>query len=241
MEIFLALMLGTLFGFVLHRIGASNPENIINMLRLKDLHLMKTILLAIAIASAVLFISLALGLINPSHISIKESYWGVLVGGMLLGAGWAIAGYCPGTGLVALGDGRKDAVPFIAGGLVGAFIYMLVFANLEGGGCCRSLPAAKAPWRQPPRSTRPCWAPSPAWWWLWPLPLSSWPWPFFYRTTKTRKTKPGGRKGATGFTSIHRFIKYQKEIAAAGAADQAPFTLKAQLPAMAAARRNLHL
>ncbi|PLX48352.1 MAG: hypothetical protein C0613_11345 [Desulfobulbaceae bacterium] len=144
MEIFLALVLGTLFGFVLHRVGASNPENIINMLRLKDLHLMKTILLAIGIASAVLFIGLTLGLINPGHISIKESYWGVLVGGMLLGAGWAIAGYCPGTGLVALGDGRKDAVFFTAGGLLGAFIYMLVYANLEGGRLLHAIAGGKS-------------------------------------------------------------------------------------------------
>lgn len=132
MEIFLAILLGTLFGFVLHRVGASNPENIFNMLRLKDLHLMKAILFAIGIASSILFIGLAAGFINPSHLDIKASYWGVLVGGLLLGTGWAIAGYCPGTGLVALGDGRKDAVPFILGGLVGAFAYMLMYGSLKG-------------------------------------------------------------------------------------------------------------
>ena len=132
MEIILAILLGTLFGFVLHRVGASNPENIINMLRLKDLHLMKAILLAIGVASSILFVGLAAGFINPSHISIKASYWGVLVGGIILGAGWAVAGYCPGTGVVALGDGRKDAIPFIAGGLVGAFIYMIIYGSLKG-------------------------------------------------------------------------------------------------------------
>lgn len=132
MEIFLAILLGTLFGFVLHRVGASNPENIINMLRLKDLHLMKAILLAIGIASSILFIGLAMGFINSAHVSIKASYWGVIIGGLLLGTGWAIAGYCPGTGLVALGDARKDSIPFIAGGLVGAFIYMVIYGSLKG-------------------------------------------------------------------------------------------------------------
>lgn len=132
MEIFLAILLGTLFGFVLHRVGASNPENIFNMLRLKDLHLMKAILFAIGIASTVLFIGLAMEFINPSHIDIKASYWGVLIGGLLLGTGWAIAGYCPGTGLVALGEGRKDALPYILGGLVGAFLYMLMYGSLKG-------------------------------------------------------------------------------------------------------------
>lgn len=132
MDIFLAILLGTLFGFVLHRVGASNPENIINMLRLTDLHLMKAILFAIGIASSVLFIGLTAGFINPGHVSVKASYWGVIIGGMLLGTGWAIAGYCPGTGVVALGDGRKDAIPFILGGLLGAFVYMLVYGSLQG-------------------------------------------------------------------------------------------------------------
>lgn len=55
MDILLAIILGTLFGFVLHRIGAANPQNIINMLRLKDFHLMKTIIWGISLSSALLF------------------------------------------------------------------------------------------------------------------------------------------------------------------------------------------
>ena len=64
---------------------------------------------------------------------------GVLAGGALLGFGRAIAGFCPGTELVAAGTGRKDAVFFILGGLVG-FIYMyprladtMLFNSLLGG------------------------------------------------------------------------------------------------------------
>jgi hypothetical protein len=150
MEIFLAILLGTLFGFVLHRAGISNPENIINMLRFKDLHLMKTILFAIGLASSVLFIGLAVGFINPSHLDIKASYWGVLVGGLLLGTGWAIAGYCPGTGLVALGDGRKDALPFLAGGLVGAFIYMVLYGSLKGTFLLAEIAGGKSTLAMPP-------------------------------------------------------------------------------------------
>ncbi|MFP4314452.1 MAG: DUF6691 family protein, partial [Alphaproteobacteria bacterium] len=131
MEIFYAITLGLLFGFALNRAGATNPQNIINMLRLTDTFLMKAILLAIGISAIGLFGSLALGLIDPSHVSIKSAYIGVIVGGALLGIGFALAGYCPGTGLAAMATGRKDAIAFVIGGFVGAFIYMLGFGWLE--------------------------------------------------------------------------------------------------------------
>lgn len=131
MDILLAIILGFLFGFILQKIGAANPQMIINMLRLKDLHLMKVILFAIGISSLFLFISLALGFVDSGHIGVKSSYIGVIVGGAILGLGWTISGFCPGTGLVAAGAGRKDALSFIAGGLLGAFAYMLVYASLK--------------------------------------------------------------------------------------------------------------
>lgn len=130
MELFLAIALGLLFGFALNRVGATNPENIINMLRLNDLRLMKAIVFAIGLSAVVLFGGLALGLIGPSHISIKSAYIGVIVGGGLLGIGFALAGYCPGTGLAAFATGRKDALFFTLGGLLGAFVYMLAYGWL---------------------------------------------------------------------------------------------------------------
>lgn len=131
MELFLAIALGILFGFALNRVGATNPENIINMLRLSDLRLMKAILFAIGLSSLGLFGGLALGLIAPSHVSVKTAYIGVVAGGALLGIGFALAGYCPGTGLAAAATGRKDALVFVLGGLVGALAYTLSFGWLE--------------------------------------------------------------------------------------------------------------
>lgn len=131
MNILLAVILGCLFGFALHRVGATNPQVIINMLRLTDLHLVKVILFAIAVSSALLFTGMAVGFIDPGHLSVKASYWGVLIGGAILGIGWVLAGYCPGTGVAAIGDGRKDAVFFVLGGLLGAYIYMLVYSKFK--------------------------------------------------------------------------------------------------------------
>ncbi len=131
MEIIKAILLGFLFGFVLQKIGAANPQKIIDMLRLRDFHLMKAIFLGIGISSLGLFGMMAAGIIDPSHISVKSSYIGVIVGGLLLGAGWAISGFCPGTGVVAAGSGRGDSMFFILGGLTGAFLFTLSYASLK--------------------------------------------------------------------------------------------------------------
>jgi hypothetical protein len=132
MTIILAIILGIFFGFALQRVGATNPQNIINMLRLTDLHLMKAIFFAIGISSTLLFILMNLGIIDAGHLSIKSSYVGVIVGGALLGLGFAVAGYCPGTGLTALADGRKDALFFMGGGLLGALIYTMTYGSIKG-------------------------------------------------------------------------------------------------------------
>lgn len=132
MDIILAIILGSLFGFALQRIGATNPQNIINMLRLKDLHLMKAIFFAIGISSTFLFLLMQVGVVDAGNLAVKSSYIGVILGGALLGLGFAAAGYCPGTGLTALADGRKDALFFVAGGLLGALIYTLVYGSIEG-------------------------------------------------------------------------------------------------------------
>ncbi|MAF98310.1 MAG: hypothetical protein CMH26_06720 [Micavibrio sp.] len=131
MELILSIILGIVFGFALNRAGATNPQNIINMLRLQDLHLMKAILFAIGLSSALLFILLAINYIDPAHISVKTAYIGVIVGGLLLGIGFAIAGYCPGTGLASIATGRKDALFFTLGGLLGALAFTLLYGWLK--------------------------------------------------------------------------------------------------------------
>lgn len=142
--ILLAVVIGAAFGFTLDRIGATNPGYIIRMLNLSNLHLMKTILLGIGVASVLLFAGLMTGLVDPGHMSVKGAYVGVFVGGILLGLGFAVAGYCPGTGLTAAATGRIDAVFFVLGGLVGATAYMLTYSSVKATGLLDSILGGKA-------------------------------------------------------------------------------------------------
>jgi len=126
-SILLAVLIGAAFGATLDRVGATNPSLIGRMLNLTNLHLMKTILLAIGTGSVLMFGGQMLGLVDVGHMSVKTAYIGVFIGGLMLGLGWAASGYCPGTGVCALASGRRDAAFFIAGGLLGAAAYMLSY------------------------------------------------------------------------------------------------------------------
>jgi len=144
MQILLAILIGAAFGFVLDRVGATNPNYIIKMLNLTDLHLMKTILAGIGVASILMFAGLSIGLVDPGHLSVKAAYGGVFLGGILLGLGFAISGYCPGTGLTAMATGRIDALVFVIGGLVGAAAYMLTYSAFAGTALLEEIAGGKS-------------------------------------------------------------------------------------------------
>jgi len=142
--IILSILIGGAFGFTLDRIGATNPGLIIRILNLTNLHLMRTILLGIGTASILMFGGLLIGVVDPGHLSVKTAYLGVFLGGLLLGAGWAVSGCCPGTGLTAMATGRKDAAFFTLGGLVGAAAYMASYALVASTGVLDKIAGGKA-------------------------------------------------------------------------------------------------
>lgn len=143
MTVLLALVIGGLFGFVLDRIGATNPSVLIRMLSLRALGLMKAILLAIGVGSILMFGGQMTGLVDVGHMSVKTAYVGVFVGGLLLGAGWAVSGFCPGTGVCAAATGRKDALFFILGGLLGAAAYMITYPSVKATGLLDKIAGGK--------------------------------------------------------------------------------------------------
>lgn len=75
---------------------------------------------------------------------MKDAYVGVFIGGILLGLGFAVAGYCPGTGLTAMATGRIDALLFIIGGLAGAGAYMLSYGWISTTGLLDKIAGGKA-------------------------------------------------------------------------------------------------
>jgi uncharacterized protein len=123
--LFIPLVVGLGFGALLQRVGASRYERILGTLRLRDLVILKFMLLAIGVA----VVGVAtLSLFGLAHFAIKPLYvLGVLLGGLVFGIGFALSGYCPGTGLVACAEGKRDAWFMVGGGLTAALVYAIAF------------------------------------------------------------------------------------------------------------------
>lgn len=136
----MALFLGGFFGFALFYAHASNPDKVLQMLRLKDLSLMKTILFAIGLSSTLLYLAHQLNIFDISHLSVKGTNLGVLIGGMIFGLGFGLVGSCPGTSLAALSSGFfHRVITIIIGGIFGALVFSLSYGTLESWGLFQAL------------------------------------------------------------------------------------------------------
>jgi len=129
MMLLAGLLLGTLFGAALQLAGATSHTLIVNALRLKDFRIIKVILSAIAVGLIGVHLLDSFGLAN---MKVKDLYvLGIIVAGGIFGIGFALTGYCPGTALAAMGEGKADAAATIVGGICGAFVFAFVFPELE--------------------------------------------------------------------------------------------------------------
>jgi uncharacterized protein len=128
MDQFSALLVGVAMGALLQRVGASSPALIARNLRLENLSIIKFMATTIGVGTVVVYLA---GLWLPMHLEIKPAYvLGVLAGGLVFGVGFGVGGYCPGTCVVGLGEGRKDALWALVGGIFGALVFTLVYDAL---------------------------------------------------------------------------------------------------------------
>ena len=125
MDLILGLITGFLFGFFLQKGQILRYEKQLGFLRLKDMTLIKFMFSAIITGMVGIYFFRDLGLIK---LSLKGTLiFAQVAGGMLFGVGWALFGYCPGTAIGALGEGRLHAVWGVLGMLFGAAVYAEVY------------------------------------------------------------------------------------------------------------------
>ena len=129
MNLIYGLVTGFLFGILLQRAEVIRYDRQVGALRLVDMTILKYMLSAIIVGMIGLAILLDLGEVS---LSVKGLSFGAQgIGGLIFGIGWGILGYCPGTSMGALGEGRFDAFWGILGGWAGAAFYAEVYPSLH--------------------------------------------------------------------------------------------------------------
>ncbi len=129
MELILGLITGFLFGLFLQKGQVLRYEKQLGLLRLKDMTVIKFMFSAVITGMIGIYLCKDIGLIE---LSLKETQVGAqVVGGLLFGIGWATFGYCPGTAIGALGEGRIHVIWGILGMLFGAAVYAEVYPGLK--------------------------------------------------------------------------------------------------------------
>lgn len=128
-ELILGLLTGVLFGALLQQGRVLRFEKQVGAMLLKDMTIFKFMLSAIIVGMIGINLLVDLGVIA---LKVKSTVIGAnLLGGILFGAGWAVMGYCPGTSVGAIGEGRWHAIWAVLGMLVGAAVYAEVYPAMQ--------------------------------------------------------------------------------------------------------------
>jgi uncharacterized protein len=131
----LYVLFGTVFGFILSRSGAADYNYIQAMFLFTSFQLYGIIGTAVAITAPGIWLITRHGrtlLGRPIAIELKPQHRGNVVGGLLFGIGWSMAGMCPGPIFVNIGEGKIYALAALAGALAGAGLFGAVYTRVQG-------------------------------------------------------------------------------------------------------------
>ncbi|MBX8644770.1 MAG: YeeE/YedE family protein, partial [Thermoplasmata archaeon] len=129
--LWVGIFIGAIIGALAELWGISNSDVLLRLSKWEDRLFINCIAIAVGVGAVALYGLAALGV--SFHYGIKPDYVvGVALGGIIFGVGIAVSGYVPGTEWMALGEGRREAVYAVAGGLLGAASWTLLYQTPAG-------------------------------------------------------------------------------------------------------------
>jgi rhodanese-related sulfurtransferase len=118
------LLIGIGFGYVLESSGFAHSPKLAAQFYFKDMTVLKVMFTGIIVAMVLIFATTALGWLDFRLLWVPPTYlWPGIVGGLIMGVGFIIGGFCPGTSLTALATLKLDGVFFVLGALFGIFMF----------------------------------------------------------------------------------------------------------------------
>lgn len=131
-DLVIALLIGIAFGYVLESAGFSSSRKLAGVFYGYDFTVLRVFLTAGITAMLGLLYFSYMGWIDLTAIYINQTYlYAVLVGGVIMGLGFILGGYCPGTSLCGVAIGKIDAMVFTGGMFIGILFFSEAFSWFE--------------------------------------------------------------------------------------------------------------
>lgn len=126
------LVIGLAFGYVLEISGFGQSTKLAAQFYFKDLTVFKVMFTAIIVAMVGIFLASGLGILDYNLVYVNPTYlWPGIVGGLIMGFGFIIGGFCPGTSLVSAATGKIDGIFFVLGVFFGIFMFGETVSGFE--------------------------------------------------------------------------------------------------------------
>jgi rhodanese-related sulfurtransferase len=133
LSILSALLVGVAFGYVLEQAGFSSSRRLAGLFYGYDFTVLRVFFTAAITAMAGVLVLGRLGLLDLDFIYVNPTFLGpAIAGGAIMGLGFVLGGYCPGTSVCAAAIGKKDAIAFVAGGFLGVLLYGEAYPAVKG-------------------------------------------------------------------------------------------------------------
>lgn len=117
-------LIGFAFGFTLEMSGFGNSKKLAAQFYFTEMTVLKVMFTAIAVAMVLTFGAVALGILDFGQVWVNPTYLASgILGGLIMGVGFIIGGFCPTTSLASASTGKIDGMFFMLGGFVGAFLF----------------------------------------------------------------------------------------------------------------------
>lgn len=128
-KLMLGLGTGVVFGALLQKGRVAKYEVIVDQLLLRDATVAKVMGTAVAVGAVGVHVLVQSG---RATYDIKPLRLVAILGGaVLFGSGLAVSGYCPGTTIAAVGEGRRDAIAGVLGMLAGAAVFVRAYPKVK--------------------------------------------------------------------------------------------------------------
>ncbi|MEW5941997.1 MAG: rhodanese-like domain-containing protein, partial [Chloroflexota bacterium] len=117
-------LIGFAFGYTLEMSGFGDSRKLAAQFYFTELTVLKVMFTAIVTAMVLLFGAVGLGILDFNLVWVNTTYLGSgILGGLIMGVGFIVGGFCPTTSLASASTGKIDGMMFMFGGFFGALLF----------------------------------------------------------------------------------------------------------------------